>query len=92
VSGLVGKRVRAAVPGLGEENGAACGGGGRAPARPHSAASAVGRGQRPPAEASPSGGARRRAAVPRAGRHRLFGRHSTVDSELARTGGIRLSN
>lgn len=29
MSGLVGKRVRAAVPGLGEENGAACGGGGR---------------------------------------------------------------
>lgn len=37
MSGLVGKRVRAAVPGLGEENGAACGGGGRASARPRSA-------------------------------------------------------
>lgn len=89
MSGLARKRVTADVPGLGEVN-----------YRPSFALSGVnvrgGYGSElgpvpwPPAEPScceasgapPSPGAS----------ERLFGRHSTVSSELARTEGIRLSN
>lgn len=107
MSGLAGKRVRAAAPGLGEAIGYVPGV--NAPGAPvnraRSRASALPRNRlaaRPPAVGrGPSfrrvrrATARRRVggvgARGRAGL-RLFGRHSTVDSELARTGGIRLSN
>lgn len=107
MSGLAGKRVRAAAPGLGEATGVATGV--HAPGAPanraRSRASALPRNRlaaRPPAVGrGPSVRAARRASARRCARGsgargraglRLFGRHSTVDSELARTGGIRLSN
>lgn len=80
MSGVVGKRVCANVPGLGE---AMSGVVGPAPL------SSVRVRARSRALASRGSSTLRGTALVRGA---LFGRHSTVDSELARTRGIRLSN
>ena len=80
MSGVVGKRVCANVPGLGE-------------AMSFRSLLRVGDGRRIRARsralASRGSSTLRGTALARGA---LFGRHSTVDSELARTWGIRLSN